>query len=93
MLPRLCKLAEAYPVIADVRGPARWSAVELTRPGTLDPTRRHRRGGRVLPQGRPCGAHCGTFGNVLRFLPPARHREDLLEEGLGILEGTPSAAL
>ena len=29
---------------------------------------------------------CGTFGNVLRFLPPLVIGEDLLEEGLGILE-------
>jgi 4-aminobutyrate aminotransferase/(S)-3-amino-2-methylpropionate transaminase len=29
---------------------------------------------------------CGTFGNVLRFLPPLVIGDDLLEEGLGILE-------
>ena len=29
---------------------------------------------------------CGTFGNVLRFLPPLVIGEDLLEEGLDILE-------
>ena len=29
---------------------------------------------------------CGTFGNVLRFLPPLVIGEDLLEEGLTILE-------
>ena len=29
---------------------------------------------------------CGTFGNVLRFLPPLVIGEDLLEEGLSILE-------
>ena len=28
----------------------------------------------------------GTFGNVLRFLPPLVIGEQLLEEGLGILE-------
>ena len=28
---------------------------------------------------------CGTFGNVLRFLPPLVIGEDLLEEGLEIL--------
>jgi 4-aminobutyrate aminotransferase/(S)-3-amino-2-methylpropionate transaminase len=39
-----------------------------------------------------CHAHglvvltCGTFGNVLRFLPPLVIGEDLLEEGLNILE-------
>jgi 4-aminobutyrate aminotransferase/(S)-3-amino-2-methylpropionate transaminase len=29
---------------------------------------------------------CGTFGNVIRFLPPLVIGEDLLGEGLSILE-------
>ena len=29
---------------------------------------------------------CGTFGNVLRFLPPLVISEELLNEGLTILE-------
>src|SRR6201981_2663159 len=37
MLPRLRKLAETHPVIADVRGRGAMIAIELTRPGTLDP--------------------------------------------------------
>ena len=30
---------------------------------------------------------CGTYGNVLRFLPPLVIGEDLLNEGLDVLEG------
>jgi 4-aminobutyrate aminotransferase/(S)-3-amino-2-methylpropionate transaminase len=30
---------------------------------------------------------CGTYGNVLRFLPPLVIGEPLLSEGLSILEG------
>jgi 4-aminobutyrate aminotransferase / (S)-3-amino-2-methylpropionate transaminase / 5-aminovalerate transaminase len=87
MLPRLRKLAEAYPVIAEVRGRGAMVAVELTRPDTLEPDPLaaaavaafcHAAGLVVLT--------CGTFGNVLRFLPPLVIGEDLLEEGLGILE-------
>jgi 4-aminobutyrate aminotransferase/(S)-3-amino-2-methylpropionate transaminase len=87
MLPRLRKLAEAHPVIAEVRGRGAMIAVELTRPGTLEPDPAataavaafcHKAGLVVLT--------CGTFGNVLRFLPPLVIGEDLLEEGLGILE-------
>jgi 4-aminobutyrate aminotransferase/(S)-3-amino-2-methylpropionate transaminase len=87
MLPRLRKLAEAHPVIADVRGRGAMIAIELTKPGTLDPDPAttaavasfcHARGLVVLT--------CGTFGNVLRFLPPLVIGEDLLEEGLDILE-------
>ena len=29
---------------------------------------------------------CGTFGNVLRFLPPMVIGEPLLNEGLGVLD-------
>jgi len=29
---------------------------------------------------------CGTFGNVLRFLPPLVISEELLTEGLSILD-------
>ena len=29
---------------------------------------------------------CGTYGNVLRFLPPLVIGEDLLSEGLDIIE-------
>ncbi|HZR52624.1 MAG TPA: 4-aminobutyrate--2-oxoglutarate transaminase [Streptosporangiaceae bacterium] len=87
MLPRLHKLAATYPVIADVRGRGAMLAIELCRPGTLDPDPAttgavsaacHRAGLVTLT--------CGTFGNVIRFLPPLVIGEDLLDEGLSILE-------
>jgi 4-aminobutyrate aminotransferase/(S)-3-amino-2-methylpropionate transaminase len=87
MLPRLHKLAETYPVIADVRGRGAMVAVELCKPGTLEPDPAatvavanacHQAGLLVLT--------AGTFGNVLRFLPPLVIGEDLLEEGLDLLE-------
>ena len=87
MLPRLRKLAEASGVIADVRGRGAMLAVELTRPGTLEPDP-----AATLKVARACHAAglmvltCGTFGNVLRFLPPLVIGEDLLQEGLSILE-------
>jgi 4-aminobutyrate aminotransferase/(S)-3-amino-2-methylpropionate transaminase len=87
MVPRLRKLSESYPVIADVRGRGAMIAVELTRPGTLEPDP-----AATAAVAAFCHAHglvvltCGTFGNVLRFLPPLVIGEDLLEEGLDILE-------
>jgi 4-aminobutyrate aminotransferase / (S)-3-amino-2-methylpropionate transaminase / 5-aminovalerate transaminase len=87
MLPRLRKLADTHPVIADVRGRGAMLAIELNRPGTLEPDPATT--GQVA---RACHAAglmvltCGTFGNVLRFLPPLVIGEDLLEEGLTILE-------
>jgi 4-aminobutyrate aminotransferase / (S)-3-amino-2-methylpropionate transaminase / 5-aminovalerate transaminase len=87
MLPRLRKLAETHPEIGDVRGRGAMIAIELVRPGTLEPDAAvtakvakacHSAGLVVLT--------CGTFGNVLRFLPPLVISEQLLNEGLSILE-------
>ena len=87
MLPRLRKLAETYPVIADVRGRGAMVAVELCKPGTLEPDPAaavavanacHQAGLLVLT--------AGTFGNVFRLPPPLVIGEDLLEEGLDLLE-------
>src|SRR3984885_224798 len=87
MLPRLRKLAEAHPVIGDVRGRGAMIAIELVRPGTLEPDP-----AATAQVAKACHAAgllvltCGTFGNVLRFLPPLVISEDLLDEGLSVLE-------
>jgi 4-aminobutyrate aminotransferase / (S)-3-amino-2-methylpropionate transaminase / 5-aminovalerate transaminase len=87
MLPRLHKLAETHPVIGDVRGRGAMIAVELVRPGGLEPD-----AAAASQVAKACHAAglvvltCGTFGNVLRFLPPLVIGENLLEEGLSILE-------
>src|SRR5215203_2067261 len=87
MTARLQELATTYDVIGDVRGRGAMVAVELTRPGTLEPDAAS--AGAVA---KACHADglivltCGTYGNVLRFLPPLVMPEPLLDEGLGILE-------
>lgn len=87
MLPRLKSLQERFDVIGDVRGRGAMIAIELVEPGTKEPNptavqeivkRCHTEGLLVLT--------AGTYGNVLRFLPPLVIPEHLLEEGLGILE-------
>lgn len=74
------------PRIGDIRGRGAMVAVELVHPGTDIPdaelTQRiaaaaHRQGLVVLT--------CGTYGNVLRFLPPLSIPDHLLHEGLQIL--------
>jgi 4-aminobutyrate aminotransferase/(S)-3-amino-2-methylpropionate transaminase len=93
MLPRLQKLAETYPVIADVRGRGAMLAVELTRPGTLDPDPATTSAvAKACHQAGLVTLTCGTFGNVLRFLPPLVIGQDLLDEGLSILEDAFAAA-
>ena len=92
MLPRLHKLAETHPVIGDVRGRGAMIAIELVEPGGIEPN-----AAATAKVAKACHAAglvvltCGTFGNVLRFLPPLVIGEDLLEEGLSILEDAFSA--
>jgi 4-aminobutyrate aminotransferase/(S)-3-amino-2-methylpropionate transaminase len=87
MLPRLHALAEKYPVIGDVRGRGAMLAVELAEPGSLKPD-----AAATAKVAAACHAAglvvltCGTFSNVLRFLPPLVIPEHLLDEGLTILE-------
>ncbi|WP_214106302.1 4-aminobutyrate--2-oxoglutarate transaminase [Acrocarpospora catenulata] len=87
MLPRLHALRERYPVVGDVRGRGAMTAIELVVPGTREPNpaaaaeiakRCHAEGLVVLT--------AGTYGNVLRFLPPLVIPEHLIDEGLTILE-------
>ena len=87
MLPRLRELQSRHPVIGDVRGRGAMVAVELVEPGTRNPDPAS-----TAAVAAACHADglvvltCGTYGNVLRFLPPLVMPEPLLDEGLGILE-------
>ena len=74
--------------IGDVRGRGAMIAVELVKSGTAEPdpdltktlaAKAHSQGVLVLT--------CGTYGNVLRFLPPLTISDDLLVEGLNVLAG------
>lgn len=87
MKPRLQAMAERFPLIGEVRGRGAMLAIELVRPGTTEPDAAataalvsacHRAGLLVLS--------CGTYGNVVRFLPPLVIGEELLAEGLDVLE-------
>ena len=72
--------------IGDVRGRGAMIAVELVKAGSSEPdpeltkqlcSRAHAQGVIVLS--------CGTFGNVLRFLPPLSISDELLIEGLDVV--------
>ena len=93
MRPRLAALAEKYEAVGDVRGRGAMLAVELVEPGTTAPNPAltaavaaacHREGLITLT--------AGTFGNVLRFLPPLVIGDDLLHEGLDILDAAFAAS-
>jgi 4-aminobutyrate aminotransferase / (S)-3-amino-2-methylpropionate transaminase / 5-aminovalerate transaminase len=91
MVPRLRELAEAYPGIGDVRGRGAMLAIELVVPGTTGPTGPTPDAAGTAALARACHRAgllvltCGTYGNVLRFLPPLVIGEDLLRRGLEIL--------
>ncbi len=83
---RLGALQAEDPRVGDVRGRGAMIAVELVKAGTTEPDAAlagavakyaHERGVIVLT--------CGTFGNVLRFLPPLVISDELLEDGFDVL--------
>ena len=87
MIAALTEMQARHSVIGDVRGRGAMIAVELVKPGTLEPDAAstsavaafcHREGVLVLT--------AGTYGNVLRFLPPLVMPQHLLEEALTVLD-------
>jgi 4-aminobutyrate aminotransferase/(S)-3-amino-2-methylpropionate transaminase len=88
MVPRLQSMAEKNPMIGDIRGRGAMLAIELVQPGTLVPDAES-----TARIAKACHAEgvvvltAGTFGNVIRFLPPLSIPDALLHEGLDVLEG------
>ncbi|GAA2581343.1 4-aminobutyrate--2-oxoglutarate transaminase [Winogradskya consettensis] len=85
MLPALERIA---PEGAEVRGRGAMLAVELVKPGTIEPD--SVRTVRIAKACHDAGLlvlTCGTYGNVLRFLPPLVIGERELDRGLEILAG------
>lgn len=86
MMSRLNQMQADDDRIGDVRGRGAMIAVELVKPGTTEPDAE-------LTKALCAAAHaqgvivlsCGTYGNVLRFLPPLAIGDDLLNEALDIL--------
>jgi 4-aminobutyrate aminotransferase/(S)-3-amino-2-methylpropionate transaminase len=87
-MPRLLGLADKFDVVGDVRGRGAMLAIELVS-GDGDKTPNSALTSAVNAF---CHSHgvatltAGTFGNVLRFLPPLSAGDDLLREGLDIVE-------
>lgn len=85
--PRLDAMKSKYPVIGDVRGRGAMQAIEFVEPGSMNPNPRavelvskhaHQNGVVVLT--------AGTYGNVIRFLPPLAITDELLSEALDVIE-------
>jgi len=87
-LPRLLDLAGKFDAIGEVRGRGAMLAIELVT-GGADKTPNPALTGALNAYCHSQGLvtlTAGTFGNVLRFLPPLAAGDDLLNEGLDIVE-------
>jgi 4-aminobutyrate aminotransferase/(S)-3-amino-2-methylpropionate transaminase len=94
MFARLSEWQNKYDVVADVRGRGAMVAVEFAEPGTLQ----------ALPEiPKAMAAYCaqqgvvmltaGTYGNVIRLLPPLVISDELLAEGLDVMTDALTAVL
>ena len=87
MKPRLAKIAGDTGVIADVRGRGAMIAVEI-----VDGENRKPDAALTSAVAKECHANgvivltAGTYGNVLRFLPPLVISDELLDQALDIIE-------
>ena len=86
MVPRLREMQAAYPTIGEIRGRGAMIAIELVKPGTIEPD-----AARAAALSKFCHENgvitltTGTYGNVFRFLPPLTISDALLNEGLDVL--------
>jgi 4-aminobutyrate aminotransferase/(S)-3-amino-2-methylpropionate transaminase len=80
-------MAAKHPIIGDVRGRGAMQAIEIVVAGSKDPNP-----AAMASVIKYCQAHgvliltAGTYGNVIRFLPPLVISDDLLIEALEILD-------
>jgi 4-aminobutyrate aminotransferase/(S)-3-amino-2-methylpropionate transaminase len=88
MLGRLRDLQDRFDLIGDVRGRGAMCAIELvTDRATKEPAKAE--AGLVVEacvKGGVVVLKCGTYDNVLRFLPPLTIDEGLLSEAFDVLE-------
>lgn len=83
----LMAMQSKYPIIGDVRGRGAMQAIELVKAGTKDPNPEAQAS--IIKYCQQKGVlilSAGTYGNVIRLLPPLVMPEHLLNEALGILE-------
>jgi 4-aminobutyrate aminotransferase/(S)-3-amino-2-methylpropionate transaminase len=86
LLPFLRDLQAAHPAIGDVRGRGAMVAMEFVEPGTTTPNAAAVKAIVAYCQARGVIAiSAGTFGNVIRLLPPLVITDEQLHDGLSVL--------
>ncbi len=92
---RFADFAERYPIVGDVRGRGAMCAIELVSDRAtkepLDAAATNAITTRCLEQG-VIVITAGTYGNVIRLLPPLNIEPGLLADGLDVLEGALASA-
>ncbi|SIT68548.1 4-aminobutyrate--2-oxoglutarate transaminase [Microbacterium sp. RU33B] len=92
LVRRLTEMQQADPRIGDVRGRGAMVAAEFVDPATGAPD-----AALTSAVAKACIAEgvivltCGTYGNVIRFLPPLSIPDELLEEGLDVVAASLAA--
>jgi 4-aminobutyrate aminotransferase/(S)-3-amino-2-methylpropionate transaminase len=90
---RLGEIQAADPRLGDVRGRGAMVAAEFVDPATGEPD-----AALTASIAKACIAEgvivltCGTYGNVIRFLPPLAISDELVLEGLDVVAAALSAA-
>ena len=83
----LHEMKKKYPIIGDVRGRGAMQAIELVIPGSKDPNPAALASAiKYCQQKGVLILSAGTYGNVIRLLPPLVMPEHLLREALTILD-------
>lgn len=83
----LNEIKKKYPIVGDVRGRGAMQALEFVKPGTHEPNADAQAA--IIKYCLQKGVlllSAGTYGNVIRLLPPLVMPEDLLKEALSILD-------
>jgi 4-aminobutyrate aminotransferase/(S)-3-amino-2-methylpropionate transaminase len=83
----LCELASKYPVIGEIRGRGAMMAIELVKPGSLEPNSEAMT--KVINYCAKKGVlllSAGTYSNVIRFLPPIVISDELLLDAMSVLD-------
>jgi 4-aminobutyrate aminotransferase/(S)-3-amino-2-methylpropionate transaminase len=86
LVEHLTALQAKHPIIGDIRGRGAMVAIELVHEGTKTPNPEAM--AKVIKYCQSKGVlilTAGTYGNVIRFLPPLVISDELLKDALGVL--------
>jgi 4-aminobutyrate aminotransferase/(S)-3-amino-2-methylpropionate transaminase len=87
MVDALSAMQKKYPVIGEIRGRGAMVAIELVQPGSKEPNGEIM--GKVVKYAQSKGVvflTAGTYGNVLRFLPPLVISDELVKDAMSVLD-------